>query len=198
MPVDFLDYAQHGALVGQNFDCVKMPGLDLSGIDLHNCSFRGADLTDCKFNGAKLLRCDFSRADLTWVDFTGATLSNSDFTGSHARGMVMVRTKVINGIIRRVTWKQSIFAYADLNGCELLQNDFLGSRWYKCVGLDNTRYAKTSIFCWYRKPTADVPPVYEPEPGYVKIESSATGGLSVPENMGGVKAERDEVVAVAA
>lgn len=194
-PVDALDYFKHGAMVGQNFNLSQFRDLNMKGVHMENCTFFGADLTKCDFSGAFMYRCQFSRADLTLCDFTGAEMNNCDFTGSHARGTIFLRTRLINAIIRRVTWKNCIFAYADLNGCELLQNDFLGTRWYKCDGLDNVRYGHTSIFRWYRMPGKDVPPVFEPTAGYVEHRASTYGGFSTHENEGGIKGAREEIVA---
>jgi len=178
-------------VVDQRFALRIPANLDLAGVDMTNATLRGADLQGTDFSGAKLLRADFSRTTVQHANFTGADLTYCDFTGAHGRGTLFLRTRMVNTMLRRVTFKNCVFAYCDMTGSDFLQSDFLGSIFYECKGLDEVVNADTAIFYWYRLPGVNTRPLFEPTPGYVRVERSATGGISFAENVGGEK-RKDE------
>lgn len=83
----------------KNFDGIKLPGANLSGMALDHASFRSGVLKSASFRKSSVKSCDFSGADLTGADLTQANFSDC--------------------ILRNTDFTQADFSKTDLRGADL-------------------------------------------------------------------------------
>lgn len=167
-----------------------MRGMDLRGVNLTNTNLRGADLAHADLRHAILIKADLSRANLHMTDFSHANLTDADMTMTYGRVCKFYHTKCWATKFRRVTYKGAMFCYADLTGADFVGAELLGSKFDHAV-LDGVKNTDRAIFSWWVSPYGLGPTkiIYDPMPGYVLMEESATKGRTWQENAAREKVE---------
>jgi len=77
----------------QNFDRLKLGGINLQGANLVDASFIGSDLSDSNLQDADLSRAKLKQTQLDGTDFTGATL-----TGAYIEDWGITRETKFDGV----------------------------------------------------------------------------------------------------
>jgi hypothetical protein len=109
---------------------------------------------------------------------------------SYGRVTKFYRTRMWAAKIRRVTYKGALFIESDLTGADFVGSEFLGSKFNGAI-LDGVKNADRAVFRWWVSPYGLGPSkiMYDPMPGYVLMEESATKGWSRRENAAREKVE---------
>ena len=169
------------SLVGANLERADLRSADLRGINLTNANLRGADLSYADLSGGTLIKADLSRANLTQAKFHDCNMTNADLTMSYGRGTQFIRTKMWIAYIRRMTHKNCYYIDCDLRGADLLGSEFLGTKFdgSRTEGIKN---ADLAHYVWWYYPMGGQKVSHRPIPGWVLLDESVTGGISVQEN----------------
>lgn len=122
-----------------NLRSQELTHLDLSNLNLAECSFRGANLTGVSLAYSDLHSADFSEANLMQANLTGCDLhatnlvrtnlsysqnSQADFTGANMTQMVadsasFQNAKLNHAIVRETSMMEADFTHASLNETNL-------------------------------------------------------------------------------
>ncbi len=180
----------NSALVGANLERFDMRGMDLRGVNLTNANLRGADLSRADLRQAILIKADLSRCNLHLARLDQADLTDADLTMSYGRATNFYKAKCWATKFRRVTYKNAMFCYADLTGADFVGAELLGSK-FDYAKLDGVKNTNRAIFRWYVSPYGLGPSkiIYDPMPGYVLMDESATKGRTRRENAAREKIE---------
>ena len=180
-PLTDVELAVHCALVGSNLERADLRGKNLRGVNFSNANLRGADLSRADLREACFVRADLSRACLYGADCRGADFSGAEMSLIHGRAADFSRARFWSTSLRRAIIKNALFFEADLRTCNVAFTDFLGCRFNGAL-LDGVRNADKATFFWYYPEGWRGHIRYDPAPGYVKIDTSVLGGLSLQEN----------------
>jgi len=176
-----LEAALAFALVGANLERADLRGLNLSGANLTNANLRGADLTGANLSGAILLKADLSRANVQRCDFSGADLSAADLTMCYARVANFCGARMWNTYMRYGIFKNAYFVGADMRGADFVNSMFLGAK-FDDANIWGIQNAERAIFTWWISPYGSGKISYSPIPGWIRMDRSNTGSISVQEN----------------
>lgn len=168
------------SLVGANLERADLRGKKLRGVNLTAANLRAADLSFCDLRDATIISADFSRANLYHTNFAGADLTGSDFTMSYGKGTNFHKAVAHCCIFRNVIYKNALFIDTDLRKSDFFHAMLLGTRFNGAV-LDRVRNMRTANFEWWLSPWGG-PQSYDPRPGWLKIDSSMMGNISLQEN----------------
>lgn len=175
-----LHIAYKCSLVGANLERADLRGKKLRGINLTAANLRGADLSFCDLRDATIIQADFSRACLYKTNFAGADLSGSDLSMSYGKGTNFHKAVAHSCQFRNVVYKNALFIDTDLRKSDFFHAELLGSRFNGAL-LDRVRNMHTAQFEWWLSPWGG-PQSYDPRPGWLKIDSSLMGNISLQEN----------------
>ena len=178
------------ALVGANLERFDMRGMDLRGLNFTNANLRNADLARADLRHAIFIKADLSGCNLHLADLSHANLTDADLTMTYLRAAKFYKARMWATKLRRVTAKNTLFCYADLTGADFVGAELLGSKFDHAI-LDGVKNADRAIYTWYVSPYGLGPSkiIYDPMPGYVKMEESATKGQTFQENAAREKVE---------
>jgi uncharacterized protein YjbI with pentapeptide repeats len=177
--------AKHCWMVGANLERANLAGRNLRGINFTNANLRGADLSNADLRDAKFVRADLSRACLYNINAEGADFSGADMSMSYGRAANFSHARMWFCALRRVTYKNAFFLGTDMRGTDFVDAFLLGARFGPPNA--NLEYAKNlehARFVWYLNPDGGAPS-YTQKPGYIEVDISLLGGLSIQENIGG-------------
>ncbi len=165
-------------------------GVDLRGANFTNTNLRGADLAYADLRHAIFIKADLSRANLHMADLSYADLTDADLTMSYGRVVKFYKARLWATKMRRVTYKGALFIEADLTGADFVGAELLGSKFDGAI-LDGIKNTDRATFRWWVSPYGLGPSkiMYDPMPGYVLMEESATKGFSIRENAAREKVE---------
>ena len=181
-PINEVDIALNGGLVGAQMERANLRGRNLSGANFDNANLRGADLTDANLRGCSFVRADLSRACLLRADCRDTDFSGADLTASYMKAANFTDAYMPCSILKRVCAKQVLFIRTNLSYADFLGGEFLGARFNDAI-LYHIRNKERAIFHWYM-PVGGGKPKYQPTPGHYKLSQSWLGGLSFRENAG--------------
>jgi len=85
-------------------------------------------------------------------------------------------------IFRNVIAKNALFINTDLRKSDFFHAELLGARFNGAL-LDRVRNMHTAQFEWWLSPWGG-PQSYEPRPGWLRIDRSMMGNISLQENAG--------------
>jgi hypothetical protein len=164
--------------------------MDLRGINLTNANLRGADLSYANLQHATLIKADLSRCNLHLADLSYANMMDSDLTMSYGRATKFYKARCWAVKFRRVTYKNALFCYADLTGADFVGAELLGSKFDHAI-LDGIMNTDRAIFRWFVSPVGlgASKIIYDPMPGYLLMDESATKGRTRRENAAREKVE---------
>jgi len=180
------------SLIGANLERADLRGKKLRGINLSAANMRGADLSYCDLRDATILGADFSRTCLYHTDLSGADVSGSDFSMSYGKAVKFYKTIAHACIFKNVIYKNALFIDTDLRKSDFFHAELLGSRFNGAL-FDRVRNMHTAQFEWWMSPWGG-PQSYEPRPGWLKIDESLMGSISLQENTGLGVSAKDEAV----
>jgi len=175
-------------LVGANLERADMRGLDLRGVNLTNANLRGADLSRCNLDGATMIATDLSRANLYQATLRGADLSRADMTGAYCRGTDFTGATMWKTYLRYGQYKSAIFVDADMTAADFVHSMFLGARFDGAI-LEDVKNADMATYVWYVDPIGFNRISYNPQPGWIILNESVLGDISVQENASREKLE---------
>ena len=180
----------NSSLVGENMERFDLRGVDLRGANFTNTNLRQADLRYADLRYCKFIKADLSQANLHMADFSHADMTDSDLTMTYGRVTKFYKTRMWAAKIRRVTYKGALFIETDLTGADFVGSELLGSRFDGAI-LNGVKNADRAIFSWWVAPYGLGPSkiMYDPMPGYMLMEESATKGFSLRENAAREKIE---------
>jgi len=181
-------------LVGANLERADLRGLDLRGVNLTNANLRAADLSRANLQHATLIKADLSRANCNMTDFRYANMSDCDMTSCYGRAANFQYAKLWTSHLRYAQFKNAIFCDADLTGVDFVCALLLGARFDNAC-LDGVKNLNRAIFTWWYDPSLGGPRkiVYDPIPGYRRLDESVTGDFTVRENTARERVEDDVV-----
>ncbi len=172
-------------LVGAQLEGQDFSGYSLRGVNFTNANLRRVDFTKADLTGANFTRADLSGAVLQLANCSQTKFDGADLTHTYGRGALFFEASMTYCMLRRVTYKNAFFLNCDMEGADLAQGFFVGSRFNgsKVSELKNADPSKPGgpVFTWYLRPGGG-PPRYEPESQYLAYNTSVTGSLSVQEN----------------
>lgn len=110
-------------------DGLDLAGVDLTGGEIRDSSFKRADLGGAVLAGVDGRRAKFVSARLVGADLSGASLVGADFTNADLTG-----ARLVDADLRQARFFRAILRDADLTGAKLDRADFLyadlaGARW---------------------------------------------------------------------
>jgi len=183
IPKERRELIYNSSLVGKNLERADLRGLDLRGVNLTNTNLRAADLSRADLRYATLIQADLSRANLHLTDFRYADLTDADLTGCYGRATNFQFARLWTSYIRYAQLKNAIFCDADLTGVDFLCTLLLGAR-FNGAKLDGIKNANRAVFTWWYAPFQGGPRkvVYDPVPGYTRLDESVTGDFTIREN----------------
>lgn len=192
IPMERRELIYNSSLVGKNLERGDLRGLDLRGVNLTNANLRAADLTGADLRWAILIQADLSRANLTRTDFRYADLTDADLTGCYGRATNFQHARLWTSYMRYAQFKNAIFVDADLTGVDFLCSLLLGAK-FNGAKLDGVRNTNRAIFTWWYAPFQGGPRkvVYDPIPGYHRLDESVTGDFTIRENSARERVEGD-------
>jgi uncharacterized protein YjbI with pentapeptide repeats len=170
------------ALVGANLDRMDLRNMIFDGINFTDTSLRGADMRGSSFRNCTFVKADLSQAAMSLADFTGSSFLSADISMACGRGIVFDGCNMAFAHLRHVIMKHCFFIDANLEYVDMAHGNFIGSG-FNGAKLDHIRNADLATFQWFR-PKGWGPLSYHEEPGYVAVNWSDTGTLSLQENAG--------------
>jgi len=194
IPKERRELIYNSSLVGKNLERADLRGLDLRGVNLTSANLRLADLSRADLRYATLIQTDLSNAVLHLTDFRYADLTDADLTGVYARAVNFQHARLWTSYLRFAQFKNAIFCDADLTGADFLCSLLLGAR-FDGAKLDGVKNTNRAIFTWWYAPLHGGPRkiVYDPIPGYIRMDESVTGDFTIRENSARERVE-DEVL----
>ena len=182
----------NSSLVGENMERFDLRGVDLRGANFTNTNLRGADLAYADLRHCIFIKADLSRCNLHMADLSYADLTDADLTGSYGRVTKFYKARMWSTKIRRVGFKGALFIETDLTGADFVGSELLGAKFDGAI-LDGIQNADRAIFRWWVSPYGLGPSkiMYDPMPGYVLMEESATKGYTIRENAAREKVEHN-------
>lgn len=182
---------KHCWLVGANLERADLRGRDLRGINFTNANLRGADLSNADLRGTIFVKADLSRTCLYNINAEGADFSGADMSMSYGRAANFSYARMWFCALRRVTYKNSFFLGTDMRGTDFVDAFLLGARFGPPnANLEYVKNIEHARFVWYINPQGGAPR-YTPTPGYLEVNQSLIGGLSLQENIGGRHASKE-------
>ncbi len=162
----------------------------MRGLNLTNANCRNADFAHADLRHITAIKTDFSGANFHLADLSHANLTDADLTMTYLRAAKFYKARMWATKLRRCTAKNTLFCFADLTGADFVGAELLGSK-FDHAKLDGVKNAHKAIFTWYVSPYGLGPSkiIYDPMPGYVKMEESATKGQTFQENAAREKIE---------
>jgi len=181
----------NSALVGEDLERFDMRGLDLRGANFTNANLRAADLSHADLSYCTFIKADLSRANLHMADFSHADMTDCDLTMSYGRVTKFYKTRMWAAKLRRVTYKGALFIETDLTDADFIGAEMLGAK-FNGACLDGVRNTDRAIFRWWVAPhgLGASKISYDPMPGYVIMDESATKGWTRRENAAREKIEQ--------
>jgi hypothetical protein len=176
-----IEVGYHCSLVGANLERANLRYHDLRGVNLTNANCRNADFTGANLEGSICIKTDFSSSVIQLANFSHADLSGSDFTQTYGRRTNFSYAKMWNCYLHYCIHKGALYIGTDLDGADLGFSCFLGAK-FDGANLRGVKNAQYSNFVWWRSPFGLGKISYEPLPGWILMEESQTGGVSVREN----------------
>jgi hypothetical protein len=172
-------------LVGAQLEGQDFSGYSLRGVNFTNANLRAVNFANADLTGAIFTRADLSRACLHLANCTRAKFDGADLTMTYGRGTLFFETSLTYCMLRRVTYKNCFFLNCNMEGADLAQGFFVGSKFNGSItkGMKNADPTRPGgpVFTWYLRPGGG-PPRYEPAPQYLPYNVSVTGSLTVQEN----------------
>ena len=168
------------SLVGVSLERADLRNKKLRGVNMTNANLRGADLSFCDLRDATLISVDLSRANLFRTDFSGADVSGSDFSMAYMKGTKLHNTIAQSVLFRMIMAKNALFIGTDLRKSDFFNAELLGARFNGAL-LHRVRNMHTATFKWWLSPWGG-PQSYEPRPGWLPIDKSILGNISIQEN----------------
>lgn len=178
-----LEVAYKCSLVGANLNRADLRGKKLRGCNFTAANLRAADLSFADLRDCLFISADLSRADLQGTNFSGADLSGADLTMSYGKGTIFYNAIAQSALFRNITYKNALFIGTDLRKSDFFHAELLGSRFNGAL-LHRVRNMHTASFEWWLSPWGG-PHSYEPRPGWLKIDESMLGNISLQENSAG-------------
>ena len=169
------------AMVGVNLERADMRGMELQGINLTNSNLRGADLSGADLTGAICVKADFSRACLYNTNLTDAIMTSADLSGAYGRGANFTRARLWLAYLRHAQFKNAYFIDADMRGSNWVGSLFLGSK-FDGARVEGVQNADKAFYTWWYSPISPNKLSYEPVPGWIRVDQSVLGNISVREN----------------
>jgi hypothetical protein len=171
------------SLVGANLERADLRGKKLRGANFTAANLRGADLSFADLRDTTFVSADLSRACLYQTNFAGADLSGADLTMSYGKGTNFHNATANSCLFRNITYKNALFINTDLRKSDFFHAELLGSRFNGAL-THRVRNMDTASFEWWISPWGG-PHSYSPRQGWLKIDSSMLGNISLPENSAG-------------
>lgn len=180
----------NSALVGEDLERMDLRGIDLRGANFTNANLRRADLSYADLRYCKFIKADLSQTNLHMTNFSHADMTDCDLTMSYGRVTQFYKTRMWAAKIRRVTYKGALFIESDLTDADFVGSDFLGAKFNGSI-LDGIRNAHKATFVWWVAPygLGASKIQYDPMPGYLIMDESATKGWTRRENVAREKIE---------
>jgi len=178
------------SLVGVDLERADLSGRRLRGANFTNSNLRAADMSFGDFRDCTFINCDFSRANLHGANFSKADVSGSDFSMAYMKGVNFHNTIAQSCIFKQVLAKNALFIGTDLRKSDFHHAELLGARFNDAL-LHRVRNMHTAQFYWWMNPWGG-PQSYEPHPGWLRIDQSILGNISIQENAARTLAKTSE------
>jgi len=175
-----IEIAYKCSLVGNNLERADLRGKKLQGANFTAANLRGADLSGADLRGCKFISADLSRTCLYRTNLSYADLSGADLSMAYMKGTKLYKAVCQATLFRNIIAKNALFIYTDLRKSDFFHAELLGSRFNGAL-LDRVRNMDTAQFEWWLSPWGG-PQSYEPRPGWLKIDRSMLGNISLQEN----------------
>lgn len=111
-----------------------MDGLDLAGVDLTGAEIRDSSFKRTDLGGAVLVGVDGRRAKFVSARLVGADLSQANLVGTDFTSADLTGARLVHADLRQARFFRAVLRDADLTGAKLERADFLyadlaGARW---------------------------------------------------------------------
>lgn len=125
---DFISRLNDGE---RQFQGLKLPNSDLSGVNLSNLNLCGSDLSNCNLTETNFSSSILHASILTNSDFTDADMTNCDLSESKLSGAKFISSRLINVNLTDTECNSAIFINCDLSSSRLNRTSLLNSKFHQ-------------------------------------------------------------------